>query len=520
MLVIQPKRASKIENMVIFSLSLTFYKKFKSVHYYINSFIICLIMKNLIALFALLISVQAINAQNLSSFDNIGKEESFVIKGKVSPDFGDMFKMAVTGYLNNKGVDIPVDENGNFLETVTFQGPIQEAYLYVDNTVTIPVAPGDTVIVDYTDKKLKLSSPNPENDRNLKFSKMRHDSMRKRFLNLNRAAHTAKTDSAKSALTDSINAYINDYNRLISDFEEANGALSQRNYFINDAYFSPLEFITNDANILKQITATTLDSNSKRPYLAVTGTDMAYPPIRDFNISYLRAAASEARSKIQSKEPSSYRSIKVVRAIAPDSITADIINAYQLRISTIFEPYAEIEKYAQTAIDNIQTEWIKDEISDIINIFKFTAPGTELPKLTLKDKDGNNISLDKFKGKVVLLDFWAIGCEPCLMEFSRMDEFKKVIADKADELQIITVCCHDPNLRNWQKIIDKYKLDDLNTILVPEESAEVYSNIAWPTYVLVGKDGKIFEWNTMRPSGVVQMKKHKMPTPIDKAFGN
>ena len=33
MLVIQPKRASQIENKVIFSLSLTFYKKFKSVRY-------------------------------------------------------------------------------------------------------------------------------------------------------------------------------------------------------------------------------------------------------------------------------------------------------------------------------------------------------------------------------------------------------------------------------------------------------------------------------------------------------
>ena len=33
MLIIQPKRASKIENMVIFSLSLTFYKKFKLVRH-------------------------------------------------------------------------------------------------------------------------------------------------------------------------------------------------------------------------------------------------------------------------------------------------------------------------------------------------------------------------------------------------------------------------------------------------------------------------------------------------------
>lgn len=56
---------------------------------------------------------------------------------------------------------------------------------------------------------------------------------------------------------------------------------------------------------------------------------------------------------------------------------------------------------------------------------------------TIKDTDGNRITLDALKGKVVFLNFWATWCTPCRDEMPAMDELHKRFADKG--LVIIAV---------------------------------------------------------------------------------
>jgi peroxiredoxin len=57
--------------------------------------------------------------------------------------------------------------------------------------------------------------------------------------------------------------------------------------------------------------------------------------------------------------------------------------------------------------------------------------GKKAPDVTLKDLDGNPRSLSSYKGKVVLLHFWATWCPPCRDEIPELNELNKKMSDRA-----------------------------------------------------------------------------------------
>jgi peroxiredoxin len=47
--------------------------------------------------------------------------------------------------------------------------------------------------------------------------------------------------------------------------------------------------------------------------------------------------------------------------------------------------------------------------------------GTVAPAFALRDLNGNSVTLEQFRGKVVFLDFWALWCTPCRKELPELD---------------------------------------------------------------------------------------------------
>src|SRR5271163_2452733 len=52
------------------------------------------------------------------------------------------------------------------------------------------------------------------------------------------------------------------------------------------------------------------------------------------------------------------------------------------------------------------------------------------PPFTLKDANGDSVQFANYKGKVVLLDFWATGCAPCKVEIPWFMEFEQQFKDR------------------------------------------------------------------------------------------
>ena len=60
--------------------------------------------------------------------------------------------------------------------------------------------------------------------------------------------------------------------------------------------------------------------------------------------------------------------------------------------------------------------------------------GAELPDFTFSDFDGKKHKLSEFRGKFVLIDFWATWCKPCLADIPHLKELSEKYKDKGFEI--------------------------------------------------------------------------------------
>lgn len=75
-------------------------------------------------------------------------------------------------------------------------------------------------------------------------------------------------------------------------------------------------------------------------------------------------------------------------------------------------------------------------IFGIFMIGTTSVSAQEAPDFTLTDLEGNEVSLSDFKGKVIIIDFWATWCGPCKME---IPSFIKLQEDYQDDVVILGV---------------------------------------------------------------------------------
>ena len=113
----------------------------------------------------------------------------------------------------------------------------------------------------------------------------------------------------------------------------------------------------------------------------------------------------------------------------------------------------------------------------------------EAPEFTLKDADGKVVHLSDYKGKVVILDFWATWCGPCKIEIPWFMELQR--ADKDKGLEVLGVAMDD---EGWETV--KPFLADLGVnyrvVMGNDQTAQLYGGVdALPTTFLIDRAGKI-----------------------------
>jgi thiol-disulfide isomerase/thioredoxin len=118
--------------------------------------------------------------------------------------------------------------------------------------------------------------------------------------------------------------------------------------------------------------------------------------------------------------------------------------------------------------------------------------GDPAPGFEAKTLDGRPLNLEDFRGKYLLLDFWATWCEPCAGEIPRLQAIHDAFG--RDERLVILSLSIDETIEIPRQFQDKRKLPWMQSFLgkgldgaVPDR----YGVRAIPAFVLVGPDGKI-----------------------------
>lgn len=124
------------------------------------------------------------------------------------------------------------------------------------------------------------------------------------------------------------------------------------------------------------------------------------------------------------------------------------------------------------------------------------GPGAEVPEITLPNPNGDTLRLSDYKGKVVLLDFWASWCRPCRMENPNVVKMYEKYKDQGFEVFSVSL---DKGDAAWKRAIEQDGLiwdghvSDLagwNSI-----AAKAYKVNSIPFAILLDREGKVIGTN-------------------------
>lgn len=121
------------------------------------------------------------------------------------------------------------------------------------------------------------------------------------------------------------------------------------------------------------------------------------------------------------------------------------------------------------------------------------------PKFEFASIDGQNVSIDNLKGKVLYIDIWATWCRPCLQQLPAMKELEEKYRDT--DVQFVSISVDSERDKGkWEKMVHGQEMKGVQLFAgSSQEFSRDYKITTIPRFVIIGKDGELLNFDAPRP---------------------
>tara|TARA_B100000676_G_scaffold97620_2_gene97674 strand:- start:8611 stop:9687 length:1077 start_codon:yes stop_codon:yes gene_type:complete len=238
-----------------------------------------------------------------------------------------------------------------------------------------------------------------------------------------------------------------------------------------------------DTNILRSISSKISDYRSE---------------IRELNIEFISAneerniqLINSIRESVSFKKNQFELSLKEFLRSVDKSLAVLIFSDYL----SIDENVVFWEGIYNSYFDEFKSNSYFINFENKLKKIKAVSVGSIAPEIILNDTNGKPISLSSFRGKYVLLDFWAAWCRPCREENPNILENYNRFKDQGFEVYQVSL---DRNKEDWLRGIEQDKLPWINVSdlkYYQSEAAVLYNINKIPSAFLLDPNGIIIAKN-------------------------
>ena len=137
--------------------------------------------------------------------------------------------------------------------------------------------------------------------------------------------------------------------------------------------------------------------------------------------------------------------------------------------------------------------------------------GTVAPDFAMQTADGRELRLSDFKGKVVVLDFWATWCAPCIASFPHTQELAAQFKEQGVVVLASGTSDSNAKFKEWipknqskypdMRLVFDYLHERDSAAFDDRVSSHLYGVEGIPTQFVIGRDGKIVGANVGYETG-------------------